>query len=307
MIGDPYQLPPIQWNSVFDSLIKSGSIVHAKLEKVHRTAELETNGIYSNSMKIRAYFSGCNNILDFVDREPLAITRSDNFQMILGDIKTMSQIVDALVNGGKTVDSMVIICPYNKYLTELNEILGKHVNSNTATVTDTIKHKTWKVGDRVMMNKNNYDIGIFNGEEGIVTAVGTDNITVKFDKYIGQTNGQPNMPTQKSFEFKLSEESDGPELEEDFFVGELSVKYLDHSFAISVHRSQGSEYNIVLLYVPTDIFAGNFFERKLAYTAITRAKKGIFVIGNISAFLAACATDSPSVNESLSERLRSHV
>ncbi len=308
LIGDPHQLPPIHWSSPFVSLINSEVIPHAKLEKIHRTKELSNNGLYVNGQKIR----------NWQPEEPLEIQKSENFQMIQGDISTIEQIVKVLVMGKVPLESMVIICPYNKYLGELNEILRRHLPDQNFVV-DKIDGQNWKVGDRVMLTKNNYDIGIMNGEEGIVTSIGPEEIVVKFEKYVGnagtvgtggsQGTQNPNewnqVPHEKSFGFSLKDPTDEDvSLDYEAFSGDLTVKYLAHSFAITIHKSQGSEKEVVIFFVPSEISAGTFFGRRLVYTAITRASKGIFIIGNINAFLTAVVTEEPKIYDALEEKFK---
>ena len=291
LIGDPKQLPPIHWSSPFESLIKSNMITHAKLEKVHRTTELEGNGIYINSMKIR----------NWNPEEPLNIERRDNFQMVNGTISTVKQIVKSLIDSGIPLDSMVVICPVNKYLDELNNIMRSHL-PNPESVIDSVSGKNWKIGDRVMLTKNNYDIGIMNGEEGIVTQISPQNITVKFDKYTGNDS---ELPHEKVLGFSLKDPNDEDIiLDDDAMSGDLSVKYLNHSFAVTIHKSQGSEKRIVIFFIPPETTAGSFFSRKLIYTAVTRASKGIFIIGNINSFLSGIATEDEKIFDSLEERFK---
>lgn len=291
LIGDPHQLPPIHWSSPFGSLINSGKISHSKLEKVHRTTEADGNGIFINSMKIR----------NWKPEDALAIERRDNFQLVTGTIVTVKQVVKSLVDSGIPLDSMVIICPVNKYLDELNNIMREHL-PNQESVKDFVSGKNWKIGDRVMLTKNNYDIGIMNGEEGIVTAISSESITVKFDKYTG---GDDELPKEKILGFSLKDPNDEDiVLDDDAMSGDLSVKYLCHSFAITIHKSQGSERRIVIFFIPQETVAGSFFSRKLIYTAITRAIKGIFIIGNINTFLTGIATEDEKIYDSLEERFK---
>jgi len=302
LIGDNRQLYPINWSSIFDALILSEKIPHAKLEKVHRTSEAENNGIYINAMKVR------NRKPD----ESLSLVKTDNFQMIPGSISTVTAVVNAIVSAGRKLESLVIICPFNKYLDDLNNIVRKHL-PNGPSVTDRIQKKNWKVGDRVMMLKNSYDLGIMNGEEGKVVSIGSENISILFDKFTNRNpsvnqvdNQNTGIPQEKIIEFNLDDNNDDVILDDESFTGDPNTKFLCHSFAITIHKSQGDERDLVILFIPPESVASEeFINKRLLYTAITRAKKGIFIIGNISAFLNGLVTEDPIIYESLSELFQS--
>jgi len=117
----------------------------------------------------------------------------------------------------------------------------------------------FREGDRVMQTKNNYSIewetddgrqglGIFNGDIGTVTEIDTENsmMRVKFDERIAE------------LDFTMLDE-------------------VDHSYAVTVHKSQGSEYPIVI--IPLYSCAPMLLSRNLLYTAVTRASKMVILVG----------------------------
>ena len=114
----------------------------------------------------------------------------------------------------------------------------------------------FKAGDKVIQLKNNYDKNLFNGDIGRITEVDTaaGTLTANFD---GEVHT--------------------------FDRGELSS--LAPAYAVSIHKSQGSEYPIVI--VP--LLKGNFMmlQRNLLYTAITRGKKKVFIVGEPAAYAMA--------------------
>jgi exodeoxyribonuclease V alpha subunit len=112
----------------------------------------------------------------------------------------------------------------------------------------------FRVGDRVMPTRNNYDKGVFNGETGTVTAV---------------------LPEDRRVEILID---DGDTVTYDF--DELDD--LTHAYAISVHRSQGSEYPFVVAPLVVD-FGGIMLRRRLLYTLITRARSHVILVGQLQA------------------------
>lgn len=289
MVGDEFQLPPINWQSALSSMLRCSQIKHIHLTKIHRTSELATNGIYVNSLKIRNLESG--------------IKKFDNFNMIKGDVDTVVQFVEILLKAGAKLENIVVLCPYgknnkNRYLQKLNERI-RHFVPGDREVTDYIDGTKWKVGDLVMMNKNNYDIGIMNGETGSVTNVSDKSITVTFIKYdLGNKY-------ESVHEFLLNDPSNGFDddisMDDDSFYGDLTVKYLDHAFAISIHKSQGSEWKTVIIYIPQESLPGEFINQKLLYTSVTRSKSGCIIVGNIECFLLGCLRKPKSPYENLEQ------
>ena len=118
---------------------------------------------------------------------------------------------------------------------------------------------TFREGDKVMQIRNNYDIywegvdgksygsGVYNGDLGIIKTVTQDYIEVIFDDRIVK------------YETNIIEE-------------------IEHAYAVTVHKSQGSEYPIVI--IPMTWFPPVLATRSLIYTAITRGKRQVYIVGN---------------------------
>lgn len=268
LVGDVNQLPPISWGSLFDSVIESKLVPTTVLRKNHRSGQ--NNGIFVNSQRIIEYKDP-----DF-DGPPFDFELTDNFSIIPGDIQTVEDLSSILVNNGISSDKIVIISPYNKDLDILNANSSKLYNSNKNGNTDT-RGKLWRVSDRVMMTENNYSHNIMNGDEGVITEVFPQYINVKFGENVYKFNLQAIVENEKSEEY--IEESN-----------ELSVSSLVLSFAVSVHRYQGSENEYVIAYIPKSSSTGSFLNSNLLYTTITRAKKCIWLIGDVESMLKAATT-----------------
>jgi len=123
--------------------------------------------------------------------------------------------------------------------------------------------RVFRLGDKVTQIRNNYDkgtAGVFNGTVGVVTALSTDDqrLTVRTDE-------------DESIDY------DFDELDE-----------LAHAYAMTIHRSQGSEYPAVVIPITTS--AWMMLQRNLLYTAITRAKKLVVLVGSRRALAAAVRT-----------------
>jgi exodeoxyribonuclease V alpha subunit len=118
----------------------------------------------------------------------------------------------------------------------------------------------WRPGDKVMQIRNDYDKEVFNGDIGRVVSAGPEGVTVVFD-------GRPVL-------YPLSELED-----------------LVPAYAISVHKSQGSEYPCIVMPLMTQHYL--MLQRNLVYTAITRARRLAVIVGQQRALAMAVANDRP--------------
>lgn len=135
-------------------------------------------------------------------------------------------------------------------------------------------HRTLRVGDRVMQVRNNYEKNVFNGDMGHIVAINLDEqtFTVEFD-------GQP-----VDYEFYQADQ-------------------LVHAYAVSVHKSQGSEYPVVVMPLLTQHYL--MLQRNLLYTAVTRAKEMVVLVGTKQAIAMAVRNDKIAErNTRLDVRLR---
>jgi exodeoxyribonuclease V alpha subunit len=123
-----------------------------------------------------------------------------------------------------------------------------------------VGNRVYRAGDRVMQLRNNYDKDVYNGDMGIVTAV--------------------DLEMQK-----LTVMMDGRAVFYDF----LELDELVHAFAISVHKSQGSEFPAVVIPVLTSHYM--MLQRNLLYTAITRARRLVVLVGQPKAIAMAVRND----------------
>ena len=135
------------------------------------------------------------------------------------------------------------------------------------------RSSTFRIGDKVIQTRNNYDKNVYNGDTGIIRAIAADRsgLTVEFDEAIEYTKGE------------LSE--------------------IQHAFAISIHKSQGSEYPIVIIPLLKQHFL--LLQRNLVYTGITRARSKVYIVGSIDAYAMAIKNNEQQIRRThLQTRLR---
>jgi GTPase SAR1 family protein len=270
-VGDINQLPPISWGNLLESLIGCKIVPVTILKTVHRTGTNEDNGILINANRIVRF----KNETDDEDQQEFEFEITNNFKVIPGDLETVKNMLTVLKNNGIPSEKIVVISPYNRDLEIINDISSTLYNGNNRSINDAQK-KLWRIADRVMLIENNYTVNLMNGSEGIVTDVDIvqEQISVKF--------------AEASYIFKTC-----AVLEDDDGNKELNTKSLVHSFAVSVHRFQGSELDYVIGYIPTGNPSSSFLNSNLLYTLITRTKKIIWLIGDIETIVRS-ATTKPS-------------
>ena len=257
MVGDSDQLPSVGAGNVLKDMIDCGRLPTVQLTEIFRQAQQSC--IVTNAHKI------VNGI-----QPELSRTDSDFFFIGEYDSEAASQTVVGLAvtrlpkaYGYSPKDDIQVLCPSRKGIlgvVEMNRTLQLAINP-PAEDKQEIKGilYTFRTGDKVMQVKNNYDIewskdgergtGIFNGDIGIILKA------AKAEK-------------------KLVIEFDGR-------VAEYTYEMLDQlelAYAVSVHKSQGSEFNAVII----PLLGGfeKLYYRNLLYTAVTRAKKLLIIVGS---------------------------
>lgn len=235
-VGDYRQLQPIDAGNLLERLLKN--IPNIELKEDHRIIHKGT--LWNNTKK-------------FITNENLYFDWKDDCNFVSGDIDEVIDIVKKLHNNDVKSDQITIISPFNKNLKELNEKCINIFLKDSKYVTD-IWGNMWKIGTRVMMTENRYDIKVMNGEEGIIVNITNSDLLVKFNDSI------VNIPYNKN-----NQDEERP----------LTSKLLVASWAISVHKSQGSEWDYIIFYIP---YYSLFLNKKLIYTAISRAKNALYVV-----------------------------
>lgn len=274
IIFDFAQLPPIG-SGDFTRDILSSQLHINKFTKVHRQGE--KSGILMDANKIRV---GVNPLKseDFSSKIVHGELQ-DMLYFMCSDKKTMQDLaVKAYMSAIKKtgVDDAVIITPrkqncINSTL-ELNKIIQDKILPNE---TQFIERKTkgkeckFKLGAKVMQKKNDYDKQVFNGDEGYVVEIKNDGIVIEFSLF---------NETSKSIGKKCVEHD----------ITELDN--IELSYAISVHSSQGSQYHSVICLFDKDSYIMS--NRRILYTAITRASKRCILIADPTIFSRCLGTDN---------------
>jgi exodeoxyribonuclease V alpha subunit len=293
-VGDLNQLPAIGWGSLMKELINCGRIPTFYLTKNQRIQSTVSTGDTSetNGEKYfdRAILENANNLINNKRNlaKPLEFVEGAGFYILNGSKETVGNVATALKTAGYGCDDLVVISPYRQPLKDLNVIVqdiffpeGSTMRYEQETPTGV---RVWAVGDKVMMNANNYKINIFNGDIGTVVSLNEHGVNVRFDD-----------ESEHLFKYtpKEEEEDGNSDVDEKSDSDELFVHYLTHAFAMSVHKSQGSEYKFVILYLESKGNFNNFLNINLLYTAITRAKQTLWIVCDKKVLIQASSTPSP--------------
>lgn len=242
MVGDADQLPCIGSGNVLKDCIKSHTLTVVKMDKIYRQAA--GSNIIKNAHRIK-------------NGESIAVsnTPDSDFFLLNRDDGILEEVVDLVVRRlplkyGGTPKDIQVITPMKKCavgVDALNVALQEAINPEGTEIKR--GKTTFRVGDKVMQTVNNYDMMIFNGDCGYIDSIDTD-LKITYVRY-----GEDVIP--------------------------YSYPYLDElqlAYAMTIHKSQGSEYPIVV--IPITYANKRMMQRNLLYTAITRAKSLCVVIGD---------------------------
>ncbi len=275
LVGDVNQIPSVGSGNVLHDIIASGQVPVVKLQEIFRQAR--ESRIIVNAHRINA-----GNLPD----TDAPSSRSDFYFIEKDDPEQVKEIVLRMVArriparfGFNPTEDIQVLTPMHKGVVgaaNLNRELQKVLNPSTD---EGVAHGvfTYRPGDKVMQVRNNYDKDVFNGDVGSVLAIDrvTQRLLLSFD--------------QREVAYAYTE------------LDEITLAY-----AISVHKSQGSEYPVVVMPIMTQHFI--LLQRNLLYTAVTRGKKLVVLVGSRKALAIAVKNDKTQRRYThLEERLRGRV
>ncbi len=262
LVGDVFQLPSVGPGNVLSDIIRSEAIPVFYLTEIFRQAR--KSPIIMNAHRVRRGESPDLNSINTDNdlKEFYFINQSDPNTVVETIVKLCSESIPNRFSLDPVRDIQVLT-PMHKGVAgtiNLNQVLQKALNQNTDQAE--IMGGIYKTGDKVMHLKNNYLKDVFNGDIGTISGVDRETSQVEVD-YEGRIVVY--------------------EPEE---MHELSLAY-----AISVHKSQGSEYPAIIVPLLTQHYI--MLQRNLLYTAMTRGKKLVILIGTQKAFMTALNNDKP--------------
>lgn len=272
-VGDKDQLPSVGAGNVFSDLIKSQAFPTTILKEIHRQGDDST--IISLAHAVN---EGVN--------EGALFKKTKNYSFIscrpdlVGD--AVGQIVElALKRGFAKDDIQVLGAMYhgNGGVDNLNDIIQEIMNPPKAKSKSLEAHnETFRIGDRILQLQNNPEKDIYNGQIGKISSIDEENskecMVAKFD-------------------------------DREVTFGRKDLNDLTRAYAITIHKSQGSEFPLVVLNLTMQNYV--MLKRNLLYTAITRAEKNLVLVGDPRAFEAAFKTPGNDRKTGLASKLRKQL
>jgi exodeoxyribonuclease V alpha subunit len=261
-VGDVDQLPSVGAGEVLRDLLAAERLPRVRLTKVFRQAQ--QSGVVTNAHRINA------------GQHPITHGLADFFWFAEEDSDRVADLVVEIVAtrlprrfGLEPRQEVQVLCPMHRGPAGagvLNERLQAALTPGREGLAERrFGGRVYRVGDKVMQLRNNYDkgtAGVFNGSVGVVTALSLEDSELRV----------------------LLDE------DEEVAYGFDELDELTHAYAVSIHRSQGSEYPCVV--VPVTTSAWLMLQRNLLYTAVTRAKQMVVLVGSRRALAKAVRTQS---------------
>jgi exodeoxyribonuclease V alpha subunit len=258
MVGDINQLPSIGAGSVLNDIIRSGVVPVVELNEIFRQAG--TSRIIVNAHRIN------DGVMPELQQErggleDFYFIEQEDPEKALDVIMELASIRMPRRFSLDPINDIQVLSPMHKGVigTEnLNKALQKTLNSSEVSLAR--GDRIFKLHDKVIQTKNNYEKEVFNGDIGRIDLIDPENqtVTINFDG------------TQAEYDYSE--------------LDEISLAY-----AISVHKSQGSEYPAVILPLLTQHYI--MLQRNLIYTAVTRGKRLVVIVGSKRALAMGIKND----------------
>lgn len=256
LVGDEFQLPSVSPGLVLNDLINSKKFKHIRLTNIYRQSEDSYIPILANEIKNKC-------LTDYLDKK-------DDYNFIECNTRNIKNIVMDIakksLEKGLNENNLQILAPMYK-----GEIGIDNLNINLQNIfnphKDDLKSISlgniiYRINDKILNLVNDVDKGIYNGDIGYIYDIDinskSDFLRVDFEGNI--------------VSFKKEE-----------------LNTIKHAYAISIHKSQGSEFDHVIL--PISKTYNKMLYNKLIYTAVSRAKKSLIIIGSKEAFIYSIEND----------------
>lgn len=253
MVGDIAQLPPVGAGFALQEIINSYALPRVHLDTIFRQGD--GSGVVKAAHDIHGgVIPSEEGEYEFIDR----LSKYDVLSFILDRCKELQ------IEG---VDFHVMSPTHHGLLgvTSLNRELRAVLNPNTMSQRSIrVGKDEIRVGDRVMMTKNDYELEVFNGDIGVVHHISSSDVEVIIK---GAKNQLVSLPVER--------------------VGSI----LRLAYATTVHKAQGQEYNTILMPMSLD-HGANLLQRSLVYTAVTRAKEKVYLVGEREALVVAVSNNT---------------
>ena len=249
LVGDTFQLPSVGPGLVLDDLIGSDYFNFVPLNQIYRQSDNSYIAYLAKDIK--------NN-----DLNEEFLKKKDDYTFFQTDNSMIKDAIKQIINISlkKKIDErkMQILAPMYKGengIDNLNILLQKIYNPPSINKKEMVYLDiTYREGDKVLQLLNDLEKNVFNGDIGYIKEINGNNITIDFE-------GNKVIYTKKD------------------------LKQIKHAYAITIHKSQGSEFEHVIMPISTSYY--KMLYNKLIYTGVSRAKKSLTIVGSAQAFIRA--------------------
>ncbi len=273
-IGDDDQLPSVGPGNVLKDLIDSKLINTIRLNKIYRQSEL------SNIVNLAHHIKNNEDISNDLSNDVTFYSTND---YKIKDV--VLEYVKIAQNNGYNNDDIQVLAPMYQGINgidNLNILLQDYFNPSEENLKEMRVGKTiYRENDKILQLKNQNDDNVFNGDIGTLVEIDKESSLVNSKMYVGYDDNVVEY-TQKDF---------------------INITL---AYCISIHKSQGSEYPLIIL--PISYAYSRMLAKNLIYTAITRAKQKLVIIGDYNAFLYGINNTNYKIRKTtLKEKLLKYV
>jgi len=271
LVGDVDQLPSVGSGNVLKDIIDCQKVPLTRLDRIFRQSKKSSIVRYAHSINhgITALPEPVDGSAHLDPREDFQFLRAVDQSDCAAKIVEVCQYFVGRQLSLDPISQSQVLAPMHRGesgVGNLNSILQAKLNQRTSCIR--IGGSEFRVGDKVIQNRNNYDLGVFNGDIGIIESVSPEDgsLLVEFDR--------------RSILYQKADLLD------------LALAY-----AVSIHKSQGSEYPVVIIPLLKSHFM--MLQRNLIYTAVTRGRKKAIIVGDPAAFAMAVRNSESKTRQTL--------
>ena len=289
LVGDKDQLPPVGAGLPFKDMIESGVVPTVRLSTLHRQAmESQININAKNILAGTTEIGDAGLQFDLNKQDFFFFTAFNSTQIN----NLIIQSIDGLMKVGTRKEDIVVLSPMKKTevgVQEINRILQEHLNPPSETKNELVSgYNVFREGDRVMQTKNNYELGVYNGDVGYIKTINDEDeeIIVEYEDFEVKEGKLTPKEKEVVYDFNIANE-------------------LILAYSTTVHKSQGSEYPVVIMPLSPLLFNCS---RPILYTAVTRAKSRFIWIGDTDSLRRGIEKVEETKRQTrLRERLRAEI
>ena len=274
IVGDVDQLPSVGPGNVLKDIIMSGVVPIIKLDKVHRQGE--GSSIVSLAHDINK---------QIISKDLLIKQKDRNFIICSNDtlLKNLKFIMENALDKAYTLEEIQVLAPMykgNLGIDNINSYLQEWLNPKSGDIKEfKYLNKVFRTGDKVIQLVNRPDLNIMNGDIGFIKDI--------YDE------------ESRDDDVRLTVDFDGNIVD----LTENDLNDLSLAYCISIHKAQGSEFDIVIVLLSKSYYI--MLRKNLLYTAVTRAKKSLILLGDPDAYKLAIQNDQEIMRQTtLIERLQ---